>query len=64
MTPSDELFDESGAGAYLRKAPGTLKQWRYLGEGPAYVRVGRSIRYLKADLDAFLASNRIDPSAA
>lgn len=38
--------------SYLRKA-------RRLGHGPAYLRVGRSIRYQLADLDAWLAAHRV-----
>lgn len=41
----------------------TPRAWRCLGRGPAYVRVGRCVRYLKSDLDAFLAANRVDPTA-
>lgn len=29
---------------------GTLRNWRYLGEGPAFMKVGRSIRYRMADV--------------
>ena len=32
-----------------------LKQARRTGRGPAYVRVGRAIRYRVADLDTWLA---------
>jgi hypothetical protein len=36
----------------------TLRAWRHQGRGPAYVRLGRAIRYLPDDLDDFLRANR------
>ena len=29
---------------------GTLRNWRYIGEGPAFMKVGRSIRYRMANV--------------
>ena len=31
----------------------TLRKWRCIGEGPRFVRIGRAVRYRKADLDAY-----------
>ena len=39
----------------IRVHPVTLARWRAAGTGPAFVRVGRSIRYPAAELDAWLA---------
>jgi Helix-turn-helix domain len=59
------LLDESAASDYLGGVPErTLRQWRYLGKGPAYVKVGRAPRYRREDLDAFIAGHRIDPQGA
>jgi hypothetical protein len=41
----------------------TLRNWRFLGKGPAYCRLGRRIVYLQEDLDRFLQTGRIDPEA-
>ena len=41
----------------------TLRNWRFLGRGPAYSKIGRSVRYDIADLDEFMEKNRIDPEA-
>ncbi len=41
--------------------PRTLDQWRYLGKGPPYFTVGRSVRYLRSDLDDWLQERRIQP---
>lgn len=45
MTPTD-------VSAYLGVPPGTLANWRYLGRGPAFLRVGRHVRYRRADVSA------------
>jgi predicted site-specific integrase-resolvase len=34
--------------------PSTLRKWRTLGQGPAYQKVGRCVRYRVEDLKAFL----------
>lgn len=52
------VLDETEAAAYLGGlSVRTLQSWRTSRRrgGPAFVRVGRSIRYRVADLDAFLA---------
>jgi hypothetical protein len=36
----------------------TLRAWRHQGRGPAFVRLGRAIRYLPNDVEAFLRANR------
>jgi predicted DNA-binding transcriptional regulator AlpA len=37
----------------------TLNQWRARGQGPAFVRMGRTIRYDRRDVEAWLASQKI-----
>ena len=32
----------------------TLSQWRYLGRGPAYRKVGKFVRYVEHDVEAWL----------
>lgn len=57
----NEIFNASEAGAYLggeRKPLSyqTLANWRTAGIGPRFTRLnGRMIRYLRSDLDAWLA---------
>jgi len=36
----------------------TLADWRTKGTGPAYVKVGRYVRYQYSDLKAWLTSRR------
>lgn len=39
-----------------------LAQWRHKMKGPAFYRLGRKIVYRGADLNAWVAANRVDPS--
>ncbi|HEU4895999.1 MAG TPA: helix-turn-helix domain-containing protein [Actinomycetota bacterium] len=36
----------------------TLERWRQQGTGPAFIQVGRSPRYRRADVDAWLDCQR------
>jgi hypothetical protein len=62
--PMSRPLAESAAAVALGLKVATLRAWRHQGRGPAYVRLGRAIRYLPADLDAFLRANRHSPSVA
>jgi predicted DNA-binding transcriptional regulator AlpA len=64
QTRSD-LLTEAETSHYLAGVAGrTLRQWRYTGDGPPFVRVGRAIRYRRADLDTWIAQNRVTPGAS
>lgn len=63
-TTGDPLLMPAEAARQLRKSVRILQQWRWLGEGPAYVKVGRSVRYYQSDLDAWLKANRVQPRGA
>ncbi|MGE0042406.1 MAG: helix-turn-helix transcriptional regulator [Vicinamibacterales bacterium] len=54
---------EPDAAHYIGYRPAALRAWRREGRGPAYVRHGRSVRYLVADLDAWLGAHRVEPAA-
>ena len=41
----------------------TLRAWRHRGRGPRFVRFGRAVRYLPADLDAFIRASAVDTAA-
>ena len=34
----------------------TLAQWRYLGRGPAYLKLEGHVRYRRSDVEAWLSS--------
>lgn len=50
--------DTIEAAKRLGLSPKTLENWRCLGKGPAFLKVGAKILYDDADLDAFEASCR------
>jgi hypothetical protein len=60
LEATDVLSDRE-AHAFLRLRPGTLARWRMEGRGPAWSRLGRRVCYLRVDLLAFLAANRVQP---
>lgn len=39
----------------------TVTLWRAQGKGPAWIKCGRSVRYARADVDAWLEQNRQGP---
>lgn len=50
---------EAEAAAYMRFTVAALRSARYEHRGPAFSRVGRAIRYHRADLDAHLQKGRV-----
>lgn len=61
--PKRELIDTPPAAAYLGVSPHTMENWRYLGQGPRYFRIGSLIKYDVADLDAWLDEQARQPAA-
>lgn len=51
---AETLLDTGEAANYLTLSTTTMTSWRSRGQGPRFVRIGRSIRYRRADLDAFI----------
>ena len=47
----------------LGLAAGTLGNKRSRGEGPAFVRIGRAVRYPESSLEEFVRRHQIDPAA-
>jgi predicted DNA-binding transcriptional regulator AlpA len=65
VTPSTrEPLTESEGALRLGLKVATLRAWRHQGRGPGFVRLGRAIRYLSADIDEFLSANRCRPTPA
>ncbi len=56
-----ELLNEAEAASRLTMRPATLRVWRCEGRGPAFVKVGRLVRYEPAEIEAFLAAGRRTP---
>lgn len=52
------LLPEKDAARLLSVSQRTLQAWRVSGEGPPYIKMGRAIRYSRADLIAWIESKR------
>jgi len=50
----NELLTPAEAARVLRVSHKTLPRWRWSGDGPDFVRVGRSIRYRREDLEKYI----------
>jgi len=50
---------EADAAHYIGMSRAYLRAGRQHGRGPAYVRLGRAIRYRPSDLDRFLDRHRV-----
>ena len=53
-----KLLKTPEAAEYLGIEPGTLENWRYKGMGPAFVHLGRSVRYEVTALDAWVEAQK------
>jgi len=57
--PARPLATEEDLSTYLGKPRGTLRNWRYQGKGPKWIRLeGGDIRYDWADIEAWLETQR------
>jgi hypothetical protein len=62
---SPRRLSEKEAAKYLGPvAVRTLQDWRMRGVGPAYSKLGKRVAYAVADLDAYLAAQRVEPKGA
>ena len=53
---TDSMLDTTEAARYTGLKKSTLDQWRSRGEGPKFVKLGRAVRYRRADLDEWIDS--------
>lgn len=51
-----KAMTEKDTAAYMCVSEKTLQKWRWQGCGPAFLKVGRLIRYRLEDVDAYLDS--------
>lgn len=55
-----EILDERQASVLTGFSKKHLQNLRYQSKGPAYSKIGPSIRYLRTDLMSWIASHRVD----
>jgi hypothetical protein len=53
------LFTINQAATFLNCTPAALERWRRERRGPAYLKIGRLVRYTRRDLVTWLSSKRI-----
>lgn len=56
---SPAAVNTSAAAEYLSTTKQTLDTWRYRGEGPPFVKMGRRVVYRLEALDRWLAENEV-----
>jgi hypothetical protein len=56
-------MSEAQVAEVFGKPPRTLRQWRYLGIGPKYLKVGATVRYRARDVEAWLEAQEQEPAA-
>ncbi len=57
------LINPPEAADRLCVKPATLEKWRITGRGPAYVKVGRSVKYDPAELKAWIESRTVNSTS-
>jgi predicted site-specific integrase-resolvase len=60
--PALELWTQAQLAALLNVKPNTLREWRRLGKGPAYIRIQKGVFYRKADVENWLEDNKVVPA--
>lgn len=57
------MLDEKEAAEMLGCSVALLRKWRLFGAGPAYVKLGRLVRYSATDIAAFIDRHRVETGA-
>lgn len=53
-----DLFTDIEAAEYLKISPQTLRKARCENRGPVYIKLGKTVRYAKSDIDRWIWKNR------
>jgi excisionase family DNA binding protein len=63
-TPDAPMLTPAQVAAILAVPEGTLQAWRVNGTGPRWVRVGRHVRYPRAELELWVSEQTLAPRPA
>jgi predicted DNA-binding transcriptional regulator AlpA len=55
---ADPILPERDTAQYIEWSVSTLRKSRLTGDGPPFLKLGKSVRYRKSDVDQWLASRR------
>lgn len=61
MNDAKTIYTCEDAADFVSVKVQTLAAWRMLGRGPAFIRLGRAIRYRRADLERYLEEQTVRP---
>jgi len=53
----NKLLTEEQVAEQLSITTNTLRKWRWLGKGPAFIKIGAAVRYEADTLATFIKSN-------
>jgi excisionase family DNA binding protein len=56
LASTDILLTPAEAAAFMKVSLSFLAKARHAGTGPVYRKIGRAVRYLRSDLDTYLAA--------
>ena len=63
MPENNEFLSTKQVAELTGLEPATLHNWRWARKGPVFVKLGRTVRYPKADLVAWIESHKQSPNA-
>jgi len=56
--PAAEFLDEHQVAGLLCQSVRTIQKWRVTGQGPGFYKLGRSVRYRRAEVIAWAEARR------
>ncbi len=60
----DRLIDEHETATLLGLSVRTLQAWRLRSEGPAFVRLGRAVRYQRGEIRLWIERHTSKPASS
>src|SRR5688500_13737685 len=60
LSETTRALTEREVAELLGLSVATLRAWRHRGKGPRFLRLGRSVRYLPADVADFVRASAVD----
>jgi len=65
MSPKElkPLLDEVQAAPYAGTEPKTLSNWRTLGKGPKFLKIGRKVMYHPDDIAEWVNARRVQSTS-
>lgn len=60
---NDELLNETQVAKLIGMARGTVCRWRHERRGPMYMKLGRSVRYHRSVVEAWMLEQSVPTDA-